>query len=267
MDAAWERGIRWFDTADAYGGGRSESFIGRWRAEREPEGLLLTTKVFHSVRGEPGDTGLGRRPDQAPGRREPRAARGRPDRPLPRPRARPGDAARRDDRRLRGASRRGRIGAWGLSNYDAPASRRRSLTAARRSSRTRTRSSSAATRQAVLPLCGEHGIAYVPFGPLAGGWLTGRYTPWHGVPARLADDAAARSHTSTSSRTASSTGSTVSPPKRRRAASTARPWPSRGCSRNPASPAPSAALRRPDAPGARARARSSSSSRRRTASG
>ena len=27
MDAAWELGIRWFDTADAYGGGRSETAI------------------------------------------------------------------------------------------------------------------------------------------------------------------------------------------------------------------------------------------------
>src|SRR4051794_41981570 len=28
MDAAWEAGITTFDTADAYGGGRSESWIG-----------------------------------------------------------------------------------------------------------------------------------------------------------------------------------------------------------------------------------------------
>jgi aryl-alcohol dehydrogenase (NADP+) len=27
----------------------------------------------------------------------------------------------------------------------------------------------------VLPLCAEHELAYVPFGPLAGGWLTGKY--------------------------------------------------------------------------------------------
>ncbi len=34
MDAAWESGIGWFDTADAYGGGRSERAIGRWMAAR-----------------------------------------------------------------------------------------------------------------------------------------------------------------------------------------------------------------------------------------
>ena len=33
MDAAWELGITSFDTADAYGGGRSESYIGEWLRE------------------------------------------------------------------------------------------------------------------------------------------------------------------------------------------------------------------------------------------
>ena len=58
MDRAWANGIHWFDTADAYGGGRSETFIGRWRAANRPEGLVLTTKVFHSTVGNPDDTGL-----------------------------------------------------------------------------------------------------------------------------------------------------------------------------------------------------------------
>ncbi|HYR29920.1 MAG TPA: aldo/keto reductase, partial [Thermoanaerobaculia bacterium] len=34
LDAAWEAGITAFDTADAYGGGRSESYIGSWIAAR-----------------------------------------------------------------------------------------------------------------------------------------------------------------------------------------------------------------------------------------
>src|SRR2546423_12084193 len=57
MDAAWELGIRSFDTADAYGGGRSETWIGRWR-ERTGNNPELTTKVFHSVVGDPNDQGL-----------------------------------------------------------------------------------------------------------------------------------------------------------------------------------------------------------------
>ena len=34
MDAAWEFGITTFDTADAYGGGRSETMVGKWIASR-----------------------------------------------------------------------------------------------------------------------------------------------------------------------------------------------------------------------------------------
>ena len=36
MDAAWELGITTFDTADAYGGGRSETWIGEWLADEGP---------------------------------------------------------------------------------------------------------------------------------------------------------------------------------------------------------------------------------------
>src|SRR5215467_10221222 len=48
MDAAWQAGITHFDTADAYGGGRSELAIGRWIASRgvRPQ---LTTKTFNPM--------------------------------------------------------------------------------------------------------------------------------------------------------------------------------------------------------------------------
>src|SRR5215813_812931 len=61
MDAAWEMGITLFDTADAYGGGRSEASIGRWLRHRGSDvrsRIVLTTKVFHSVEGDPADQGL-----------------------------------------------------------------------------------------------------------------------------------------------------------------------------------------------------------------
>src|SRR5215831_9644415 len=49
MDAAWELGLTHFDTADAYGGGRSETAIGRWIASRgvRPQ---LTTKTYNPMR-------------------------------------------------------------------------------------------------------------------------------------------------------------------------------------------------------------------------
>ncbi|HEY3609844.1 MAG TPA: aldo/keto reductase [Pseudonocardiaceae bacterium] len=46
MDAALAAGVRMFDTANAYGGGVSEDWIGQWLASRGTrEDVLLTTKV------------------------------------------------------------------------------------------------------------------------------------------------------------------------------------------------------------------------------
>src|SRR6059036_1761281 len=57
MDAAWEAGITWFDTADAYGGGRSETYIGEWIRSRRPGDLRITTKTFNPMH-EGEDRGL-----------------------------------------------------------------------------------------------------------------------------------------------------------------------------------------------------------------
>src|SRR5688500_13294793 len=58
MDAAWAAGITTFDTADAYGGGRSETYIVDWVCSR---GLrpVLTTKTFNPM-SEGADRGLSR---------------------------------------------------------------------------------------------------------------------------------------------------------------------------------------------------------------
>ena len=64
MDRAWDAGINFFDTADAYGGGRSETFIGRWlkaKGSRARDQLLLSSKVFNPVGPGPNDRGLSRR--------------------------------------------------------------------------------------------------------------------------------------------------------------------------------------------------------------
>src|SRR5262245_19867413 len=47
MDAAREQGITLFDTANSYGGGRSEEWIGRWLDARPGarDDIVLTTKV------------------------------------------------------------------------------------------------------------------------------------------------------------------------------------------------------------------------------
>ena len=52
MDAALELGITCFDTADAYGGGRSETYIGEWLAKSRAvrsRPLVIATKTFNPM--------------------------------------------------------------------------------------------------------------------------------------------------------------------------------------------------------------------------
>ena len=173
MDAAWEAGIDWFDTADAYGGGRSERAIGRWMAARGVR-PRLTTKTFNRMEAG-ADHGL--KPDRIA--RQLRASLDRlgtghvdlylahdydPDVPLAETFGAFG-AAQAD----------GLIGAYGVSNFGAA-----QLTAALAAGQPRAVQNcySLLTRQDeqdVLPLCAERGVAYTVFSPLAGGWLTGKY--------------------------------------------------------------------------------------------
>src|SRR5690242_9498642 len=62
MDSAREQGITLFDTANSYGGGRSEEWIGRWLASRGArDEVVLTTKVRNRVGPGPADEGLSAR--------------------------------------------------------------------------------------------------------------------------------------------------------------------------------------------------------------
>jgi aryl-alcohol dehydrogenase-like predicted oxidoreductase len=174
MDTAWELGITSFDTADAYGGGRSERWIGRWMAEtgRRPH---LTTKVFHSVVGDPDDHGLSRD-------RIFRQVEGSLDRlgieridtylihePDPETRLEETlDALRR-------LLEAGTVGAIGASNVDLPwleeALSIAPITVVQNSYSLLDRE----PEREVLPFCNERGIGFTAFGPLAGGWLCGKY--------------------------------------------------------------------------------------------
>ncbi len=174
MDTAWELGITSFDTADAYGGGRSERWIGRWMAEtgRRPH---LTTKVFHSVVGDPDDHGLSRD-------RIFRQVEGSLDRlgieridtylihePDPETRLEETlDALRR-------LLEAGTVGAIGASNVDLPwleeALSIAPITVVQNSYSLLDRE---ADRE-VLPFCSDRAITFTAFGPLAGGWLCGKY--------------------------------------------------------------------------------------------
>lgn len=181
MDAAWDLEITHFDTADAYGAGASERAIGRWIASRGVR-PTLTTKTFNPI--APGaDSGL------APQR----IARALPaslerlgvervelylahafDPDVP-PAESLGALAR-----LRDA---GAIGAYGVSNYDAgqlrdalaagsPAAIQNDYSLLRRGD-----------EAGVLPLAAAHGVAYIVYSPLCGGWLTGKYRRGDPFPA------------------------------------------------------------------------------------
>jgi aryl-alcohol dehydrogenase-like predicted oxidoreductase len=183
MDTAWARGLRWFDTADAYGGGKSEELIGQWREAREPADLVLTTKVFHSTVGDPADEGLA--PDRI--RRQVEGSLARlgvaqidlylahaPDPAVPLADTVATFESLREE---------GLIGAWGLSNHDAAAVREALAAGEPALVQNSFSLLERGDERDVIPLCAERDIAYVPFGPLAGGWLTGKYRRDEAFPA------------------------------------------------------------------------------------
>jgi aryl-alcohol dehydrogenase-like predicted oxidoreductase len=49
LDASLEAGVTFFDTADAYGDGRSESLIGAWRRDRPDARVVVATKIGRRV--------------------------------------------------------------------------------------------------------------------------------------------------------------------------------------------------------------------------
>jgi aryl-alcohol dehydrogenase-like predicted oxidoreductase len=62
LDAYAARGGRFVDTADVYGGGDSERWIGDWLAERDREDYVLASKVYWPTReDDPNGRGLGRK--------------------------------------------------------------------------------------------------------------------------------------------------------------------------------------------------------------
>jgi aryl-alcohol dehydrogenase-like predicted oxidoreductase len=59
LDAAYEHGITLLDTANSYGGGRSERWLGSWLSSRGVrDELVITTKVGNAVGPDPADRGL-----------------------------------------------------------------------------------------------------------------------------------------------------------------------------------------------------------------
>jgi len=180
MDAAWELGVRHFDTADAYGGGRSETVIGEWMRSSavRPQ---LTTKTYNPM-GPGADHGL------APERieRQLHSSLERlgvdhvelylthehdPDVPA--------DVVSGTLERLRAE---GLVRAVGVSNYDEAQLREAReagpLDAIQNSYSLLVRDD----ETGVIPLCEREQVSYTLFSPLAGGWLTGKYRRGEAFP-------------------------------------------------------------------------------------
>lgn len=192
MDYAVDAGINFFDTADAYGGGRSEAFIGRWLTTKPPhvrEQLLLSSKVFNAVGPGPNDRGLSRRHilrqvdaslEQLGTDRldmylihEPD-----PETTLDETLAALDDVVRAGKVLYVGASN---IEAWRLADA-------LSISDVRRLVRFDWVQNSYSlldrfAEREIFPLCKTRKIGFTAFSPLAGGWLSGKYRRGGSYPA------------------------------------------------------------------------------------
>lgn len=190
MDAAWELGISTFDTADAYGGGRSETWIGEWLAAKDAavrDAITIETKTFNPLEAG-ADHGLAalrirRQIDDSLRRLGVErvalymAHDFDPDVPQE-------ETLRAFDELVRA----GKVGAVGASNFDgeqlAEALALSELEGLARYEWVQNSFSllDQADAETVFRVCREHGQGYEAFGPLAGGWLTGKYRRGEAYP-------------------------------------------------------------------------------------
>jgi aryl-alcohol dehydrogenase-like predicted oxidoreductase len=192
LDRAWEMGINFFDTGNAYGGGRSETTIGSWlkkKGAKVRDQLLVSSKVYHRVGDGPNDWGLSRRhilqqieaslrrlgldyldmylihaPD--------------PTTPLDETLRALDDLVHQGKVRYIGASN---MPAW-LMTKSLWISDKYNLHRFEWVQNSYNLLDRADERN-VFALCRDQNLGYTPFSPLAGGWLTGKYRAGEPYPA------------------------------------------------------------------------------------
>jgi aryl-alcohol dehydrogenase-like predicted oxidoreductase len=183
LDAAWDLGVTTLDTADAYGGGRSETFIGEWLRTKGSDvrnDVVLVTKTFNPMT-EGADHGLSRaRVRRQVGMSLERLGVERV--PLYMAHAFDPDVPQEETLAVFDELvREGTVGAVGASNFDAE-QLAEGLELSTLEGLTRYEWVQNAfslleqdDSETIFPLCREHDLGYTPFSPLAGGWLTGKY--------------------------------------------------------------------------------------------
>ncbi|MGH9051706.1 MAG: aldo/keto reductase [Acidimicrobiia bacterium] len=180
VDAALEAGVTFFDTADVYGDGLSEEYLGRALGPRREE-VMIATKFGGTMGGDERRSGAGRRwIEQAIGESLSRLGTDRidlyqlhvPDPEIP---------VEETLGALDGLMEDGRVREIGCSNLDAG-----QIELAVRTASVRNLSRFASVQnqysllhrepeEGVLEACRRHELAFLPYFPLASGMLTGKY--------------------------------------------------------------------------------------------
>jgi voltage-dependent potassium channel beta subunit len=195
MDAAFDRGINFFDSANAYARGKSEEAWGELLTGRPRSSYVLATKVFFPMGEGPNDRGLSRKHIMEQCHASLRRLRTdyidlyqchRHDEETP---------LEETVRAMDDLIHQGKVVYWGFSEW--PVEQVEACLRLCGDSYYKPKSSqprySAIERdweRTLFPLCHRAGIGQVVFSPLAQGVLTGKYKPGQPVPAnsRAADD-------------------------------------------------------------------------------
>jgi aryl-alcohol dehydrogenase-like predicted oxidoreductase len=188
LDAYADAGGNFIDTADMYGGGDSERYIGNWLADRDREDFVLASKIYWPTRpDDPNGGGLSRK-----------HLRRQIDRILDRLGTDYVDLLyvhRWDDdtpaeefmRTLDGFVRERKVNYLGTSTLEPNAWKVAMANEMDyepfRIAQPRYNLVNRETEPNYLPMCEEYGLGVVPWSPLAGGFLTGKYSRGEEPPA------------------------------------------------------------------------------------
>ena len=177
VHACLDEGVHFFDTADMYGGGKSEEFLGKALGVRRKD-IVLATK-FGGMAKAQGKTGFG----------APQAVHESLDASLRRLGTDyidlyqmhypdPDTPVEETLGALDDAVQAGKVRVVGHSNFDAEQIEAASKAARRNafaSAQNEWSLLSRAAEEAVVPACESAGISMIPYFPLASGMLTGKY--------------------------------------------------------------------------------------------
>lgn len=182
LDAALDHGVTFWDTADLYGGTKSEEFMGNLIKDRRDR-IVLATKFGHSA----GPTPDGARPDELRKAVEASLKRLQTDRIDLYQLHEPSKTIPMADTlgALESLVREGKVVEIGCSNFSV-AQLDEAEGAAKGARYASVQNEYSLLRRDderdVLPACERLGIAYIPYFPLASGLLTGKYRKGQAYP-------------------------------------------------------------------------------------